>query len=798
MRKKKEKRFMSRTLFSITVLIVILSVGILSEKIMHETLEVNTDSRVLKESCFLVKEQSSIVDKKLEEQFASVQTIVAMVEQGLDFSDKRDQKILEAITIEQDLCMLGIADGSGNVINYRGEEMGNISDRQYFTQVWNDKKESVCEYLGKPRGLNEPRLLFSAPIHKDDTTTGVLFFSKEIGSISWSLFKNLLFGEKTAYFIVDNDGQILVSNNYAAENYHKITNIADVIGSRSVMKNIMKELISGKTDSKILSNKKEQVIAYSPVDTNGWNLVCIVDKENAREEYATGLNAIRRAIIVLSILYAGAFIYFAIVVMIQIRSGIQSAARYKEQNQRITALLKKTKCVVSEYDVKTDEIRVDDTFEELFGCPWPYGFLDQMLNNRERHPEFDYNGLKRELNYVIRNKETTSFETVLYTDETSFQILSIVMIPILDENQNVVTIIGGIRESDEDHQQLKGILKMINQVPGGIYRYYLGDPVYLEYASEGLCRMLGYTLNEFILKAGMRYTNIILEEDWPIYDKFVEEAMQSPGVRSCEYRVVCKDGTIIPVRDTMESMKNESDTMYGFSAVTDVSEYEKRQTIQRQELEQLEAKLEQARIKNSTSQMQPHFLYNALASIREIILEDPQYASDLLCDFTIYLRACVNTMQNDNLISMEQEIKNINAYVNIEKMRMGDRLHVEFDIQAEEFEIVPLSIQPLVENAIRHGIFRRGRKGGTVWIKTETLTQYHVITVKDDGVGFDYQKVREEIAEGVRDSTGLDNVILRLTKQLQAEVIIQSECGTGTTITVKIPGGVDSDESDHS
>ena len=89
---------------------------------------------------------------------------------------------------------------------------------------------------------------------------------------------------------------------------------------------------------------------------------------------------------------------------------------------------------------------------------------------------------------------------------------------------------------------------------------------------------------------------------------------------------------------TMETIVNDSGVMQGYSVVVDVSEYVKRQNIVRQEIEQLEQNLEIMRVKNSASQMQPHFLYNALSSIREVIIIDPQYASDLIYDFTVYLR----------------------------------------------------------------------------------------------------------------------------------------------------------------
>lgn len=211
------------------------------------------------------------------------------------------------------------------------------------------------------------------------------------------------------------------------------------------------------------------------------------------------------------------------------------------------------------------------------------------------------------------------------------------------------------------------------------------------------------------------------------------------------------------------------------------------------ELKTLVSELREAKIKNSTSQMQPHFLYNALASIREIILDDPQYASDLVYDFTTYLRACIRSMSNDNFVTFRQELDNIQAYVNIEKMRFGDKLKIEMDIEESDFKIVPLSIQPLVENAIRHGIYQRGSAGGTVTVKTFRDGDKVVIQVIDDGVGFDCKKVEEEIKSGERDSSGIENVKFRLGKMMNAKVEIESEPDKGTVVTVRtnVLGGVE-------
>ncbi len=220
-----------------------------------------------------------------------------------------------------------------------------------------------------------------------------------------------------------------------------------------------------------------------------------------------------------------------------------------------------------------------------------------------------------------------------------------------------------------------------------------------------------------------------------------------------------------------------------FCVFYDLTEEQKKE----QELENLEQELLLSRIRNSTSQMQPHFLYNALGSIQEVILMDPQYASDLLGDFTVHLRSCVRAMTTDATISFDDELKNIKAYVNIEKMRLGKKLDVEYNIQTMDFNILPLCIQPLVENAIRHGIYKKGKTGGKVIIGTSEDHSSVYVRVKDNGVGFDASQLFQDMKPGKRDSTGLKNICFRLEKVMGASVDIFSEIGAGTIVTISLP-----------
>lgn len=202
-------------------------------------------------------------------------------------------------------------------------------------------------------------------------------------------------------------------------------------------------------------------------------------------------------------------------------------------------------------------------------------------------------------------------------------------------------------------------------------------------------------------------------------------------------------------------------------------------------IDELRRELEQSRIRVMINQMQPHFLYNALSAIRTIIKTEPDYAYQLVYDFTVHLRSNIKALQSDAPILFAEEMKNVKAYLNIEKMRMGDRLKFVYDIQCEDFSVIPLSIQPLTENAARHGIYPRGAKGGTLTVRSYETESAYVVEVIDDGVGFDVHQVLNTDNESV----GLKNLIFRMKTLMNAEVKIVSIPNDGTTVTVIIPKG---------
>lgn len=209
-------------------------------------------------------------------------------------------------------------------------------------------------------------------------------------------------------------------------------------------------------------------------------------------------------------------------------------------------------------------------------------------------------------------------------------------------------------------------------------------------------------------------------------------------------------------------------------------------------------KKDEVYLRNYSNQIQQHFLYNVLASIQELVLEDPEYASDLIGDFATYLRSCMRAFNNDSPIPFNQELDNVRAYTNIEKMRLGKKLDVLFDIQTDDFLILPLCVQPIVENAIKHGIFEKGDQGGSVMITTFNNEDDVCIMVEDNGVGFNAESLKASIQNGESDSIGLKNVIYRLERIMHASVDINSCAGKGTAVTIAIPKEFKGNESNHS
>lgn len=198
--------------------------------------------------------------------------------------------------------------------------------------------------------------------------------------------------------------------------------------------------------------------------------------------------------------------------------------------------------------------------------------------------------------------------------------------------------------------------------------------------------------------------------------------------------------------------------------------------------QQIQKELYEAKVSVMVSQIQPHFMYNALSSIAMMCTLDPETAQDATVTFADYLRGNMDSLKQTAPVPFETELEHLKKYLYIEKLRFADLLTIEYDIQATGFQLPLLSIQPLVENAVKHGVGMT-EDGGTVKISTrETDSAYEVI-IEDNGVGFD---VNAQKNDG-RSHIGMENTKRRLRDMCGGEVIITSVIGKGTTAKVILP-----------
>ena len=194
----------------------------------------------------------------------------------------------------------------------------------------------------------------------------------------------------------------------------------------------------------------------------------------------------------------------------------------------------------------------------------------------------------------------------------------------------------------------------------------------------------------------------------------------------------------------------------------------------------LNAELAESRISTMMSQIRPHFIYNTLGSIEQLCELDPPKAGELVHNFAKYLRGNFGELDNPKPILMSQEMEHVRYYINIENVRFPD-MTFSFEMNSEDFSLPALTIQPIVENAIKHGLMKLEKGGSIRVISYETDTDY-CITIEDDGVGFDTSQLIDE-----KKHIGIRNIRNRLKIMVGGKLEIESTQGVGTKVLITIP-----------
>jgi two-component system LytT family sensor kinase len=210
------------------------------------------------------------------------------------------------------------------------------------------------------------------------------------------------------------------------------------------------------------------------------------------------------------------------------------------------------------------------------------------------------------------------------------------------------------------------------------------------------------------------------------------------------------------------------------------------------ELAELDAsrnRLMEAEVRALRAQISPHFIYNSLTAIASFVRTDPERARELLLDFADFTR--YSFRRHGEFTTLAEELRSIERYLVLEKARFGDRLRVTLRIAPEVLPVVVpfLCLQPLVENAVRHGLEDKSDPG-RITIIAEDNDSECTITVEDDGVGEEPERVRRALAgDATTDSVGLANVDERLRSTFGDEygLVVETAPGAGTKVSVRVP-----------
>jgi two-component system LytT family sensor kinase len=227
-------------------------------------------------------------------------------------------------------------------------------------------------------------------------------------------------------------------------------------------------------------------------------------------------------------------------------------------------------------------------------------------------------------------------------------------------------------------------------------------------------------------------------------------------------------------------------------AVGEVARYAASQ-IELAELDASRARLDRAEVLALRAQISPHFIYNALNTIASFVRTDPDRARELILEFADFTRYSFRAA--GQYTTLAEELRNIDRYLTLERARFGTALTVRLQVAPEVLSVVVpfLALQPLVENAVRHGL--AGRGGGSIEIIARDEGSDCVITVEDDGAGMDPETLRAGPGDALADRTdesahvGLTNVDHRLRAAFGNDygLVVETAIGAGTKVMMRVP-----------
>ena len=212
---------------------------------------------------------------------------------------------------------------------------------------------------------------------------------------------------------------------------------------------------------------------------------------------------------------------------------------------------------------------------------------------------------------------------------------------------------------------------------------------------------------------------------------------------------------------------------------------DRRMERQKGDIEKRDAAIRNLQTSIALSQIKPHFLYNSLNSIYVLCGKDLSKGRQAISDLSDYLRINIGSIDSKNPIPFEKEMEHVKKYLALEELRFPDEFTVSILTPVTDFTLPALTIQPIVENAVRHGVVPKG-EGGIILITTRETRTHIVVSVNDNGPGYDPTLVLEPEKDPGK-HVGIKNVQERLQRMCGGELEIHSTIGYGTEVIIRIP-----------
>jgi two-component system, LytTR family, sensor kinase len=255
-------------------------------------------------------------------------------------------------------------------------------------------------------------------------------------------------------------------------------------------------------------------------------------------------------------------------------------------------------------------------------------------------------------------------------------------------------------------------------------------------------------------------------------------------VRTAVVAPIVSDGSVVGALTAYGRM-----TSAGLLRATDEVANWVSSQVELAELDRERTRSMEAELRALRAQISPHFVYNSLAAIASFVRTDPEHARELLLEFADFTRYAFRA--GGEFTTLADELRNTERYLTLEKARFGDRLEVRLRVAPEVLQVaLPyLAVQPLVENAVRHGL-RDVPGTGHITLAAEDAGTHAVISVEDDGVGSDPEVVRRALAgDSETGSVGLSNVDARLRQVFGDDhgLVVETAPGAGMRVSFRVP-----------